>query len=83
VSVVALHTNVSVDVGKVNVQVLEIVLITGLVSVLLVIVWVSVVQTTVQVGAVLVAQVSKSASQACTSVQITSHKVVLCAAAFA
>ena len=52
VSVVALPTRVSVEVGKVSVPVLEMLEITGVVRVLLVKVWVSVVPTISPVGTV-------------------------------
>ena len=53
----------------------------GLVSVLFVSVWVSVVPTTVPDGAVLPAQVSRSASQAWTLVPMTKPRLVLALAA--
>jgi len=77
VSVVALPTKVSVEVGSVRVPVLVIELITGVVRVLLVSVCESEVPTTVPDGAVLVAQVSKSASHACTLVPIATPRLVL------
>jgi hypothetical protein len=83
VSVVALPTKVSVEVGSVRVPVLVIELITGVVRVLLVSVCESEVPTTVPDGAVLVAQVSKSASHACTLVPIATPRLVLAVAALA